>query len=72
MRGGNGKRPRDGVPHDIHKNTQSRIWTGMRNLLEAFRGVSKWYLDTDCRHLRVDIRAPGGHVRFRPRLFGPR
>jgi len=33
----------DGV-REVHCNTQEGIWTGVRNYLRPFRGVSKWYL----------------------------
>jgi transposase-like protein len=33
----------DGV-REIHCNTQEGLWTGLRNFLRPFRGVSKWYL----------------------------
>ena len=33
----------DGV-REVHCNTQEGIWTGVRNFLRRFRGVSKWYL----------------------------
>lgn len=33
----------DGV-REVHCNTQEGIWTGVRNFLRPFRGVSKWYL----------------------------
>lgn len=34
----------DGV-REVHNNTLEGIWTGLRNFLRTFRGVSKWYLD---------------------------
>ena len=34
----------DGV-REVHCNTLEGIWTGPRNFLRPFRGVSKWYLD---------------------------
>jgi transposase len=34
----------DGV-REVHVNTLEGLWTGMRNFLRAFRGVSKKYLD---------------------------
>ena len=33
----------DGV-REVHCNTQEGLWTGLRNFLCLFRGVSKWYL----------------------------
>jgi transposase len=33
----------DGV-REVHDNTLEGIWTGLRNFLRMFRGVSKWYL----------------------------
>ena len=33
----------DGV-REVHDNTQEGLWTGLRNFLRPFRGVSKWYL----------------------------
>ena len=33
----------DGV-REVHDNTLEGIWTGLRNYLRTFRGVSKWYL----------------------------
>jgi transposase len=33
----------DGV-REVHCNTMEGIWTGLRNFLRPFRGVSKWYL----------------------------
>ena len=33
----------DGV-HEVHDNTLEGIWTGVRNFLRPFRGVSKWFL----------------------------
>jgi transposase len=33
----------DGV-REVHNNTLEGIWTGLRNFLRIFRGVSKWYL----------------------------
>ena len=34
----------DGI-REVHNNTLEGIWTGLRNFLRMFRGVSKWYLD---------------------------
>jgi transposase len=34
----------DGV-REVHNNTMEGAWTGLRNFLRPFRGVSKWYLD---------------------------
>lgn len=34
----------DGV-REVHNNTLEGIWTGLRNFLRIFRGVSKWFLD---------------------------
>jgi transposase len=34
----------DGV-REVHCNTMEGLWTGLRNFLRPFRGVSKWYLD---------------------------
>ncbi len=34
----------DGV-REVHCNTQEGLWTGLRNFLRPFRGVSKWYLE---------------------------
>lgn len=31
----------DGV-REVHCNTMEGIWTGLRNFLRPFRGVSKW------------------------------
>ena len=28
----------------MHNNTQEGIWTGVRNFLRMFRGISKYYL----------------------------
>ena len=33
----------DGV-REVHCNTQEGLWTGLRNFLRPFRGVSKWHL----------------------------
>ena len=33
----------DGV-REVHCNTMEGIWTGLRNFLRPFRGVSKWYM----------------------------
>jgi transposase len=34
----------DGI-REVHDNTLEGIWTGLRNFLRTFRGVSKYYLD---------------------------
>jgi transposase len=34
----------DGI-REVHNNTLEGIWTGLRNFLRPFRGVSKWHLD---------------------------
>ena len=34
----------DGV-QEVHDNTMEGTWTGLRNFLRPFRGVSKWFLD---------------------------
>jgi transposase-like protein len=34
----------DGV-REVHNNTTEGLWTGARNFLRTFRGVSKWFLD---------------------------
>lgn len=34
----------DGV-REVHTNTQEGLWTGLRNFLRPFRGISKEYLD---------------------------
>jgi hypothetical protein len=34
---------RDGV-REVHRNTLEGLWTGVRNFLRLFRGVSKWFL----------------------------
>jgi transposase-like protein len=33
----------DGV-REVHNNTCEGLWTGLRNFLRPFRGVSKWHL----------------------------
>src|SRR5512135_1013352 len=33
----------DGV-REVHCNTQEGLWTGLRNFLRPFRGMSKWFL----------------------------
>ena len=33
----------DGV-REVHNNTTEGLWTGARNFLRSFRGVSKWFL----------------------------
>ena len=33
----------DGV-REVHCNTPEGLWTGVRNFLRPFRGVSKWFL----------------------------
>jgi transposase len=33
----------DGI-REVHNNTIEGIWTGLRNFLRPFRGVSKWFL----------------------------
>ncbi len=33
----------DGI-REVHNNTMEGIWTGLRNFLRPFRGVSKWFL----------------------------
>jgi transposase len=33
----------DGV-REVHVNTMEGTWTGLRNFLRSFRGVSKWHL----------------------------
>ena len=33
----------DGI-REVHDNTMEGIWTGLRNFLRPFRGVSKWFL----------------------------
>jgi len=33
----------DGI-REVHCNTMEGIWTGLRNFLRPFRGVSKWFL----------------------------
>jgi len=33
----------DGV-REVHCNTMEGIWTGLRNFIRPFRGVSKWHL----------------------------
>ena len=33
----------DGV-REVHTNTMEGTWTGLRNFLRPFRGVSKWFL----------------------------
>ena len=33
----------DGI-REVHDNTIEGIWTGLRNFLRPFRGVSKWFL----------------------------
>jgi transposase len=39
----------DGV-REVHCNTMEGLWTGARNFLRPFRGVSKWYED---QHLAI-------------------
>lgn len=34
----------DGI-REVHSNTIEGLWTGLRNFLRPFRGVSKWFLD---------------------------
>jgi transposase len=34
----------DGV-NEVHNNTRAGTWTGRRNFLRPFRGVSQWFLD---------------------------
>ena len=44
-----GFRPTSIVGHtrvrEVHCNTLEGLWTGVRNFLRPFRGVSKWFLD---------------------------
>jgi hypothetical protein len=30
---------------EVHNNTLEGAWTGLRNFLRPFRGVSTWFLD---------------------------
>jgi transposase-like protein len=34
----------DGI-REVHDNTMEGLWTGVRNFLRPFRGVSKWFLN---------------------------
>jgi len=34
----------DGI-REVHNNTLEGLWTGLRNFLRPFRGVSKWFLE---------------------------
>ena len=34
----------DGI-REVHCNTSEGVWTGVRNFLRPFRGVSKWFID---------------------------
>jgi hypothetical protein len=34
----------DGI-REVHNNTLEGLWTGLRNFLGPFRGVSKWFLE---------------------------
>jgi transposase len=34
----------DGV-REVHNNTCEGLWTGLRNFLRPFRGISKWFVD---------------------------
>jgi transposase len=36
----------DGV-REVHNNTLEGVWTGWRNCLRPFRGVSKWDVDEE-------------------------
>ena len=49
----------DGI-REVHSNTIEGIWTGLRNFLRPFRGVSKWFLSQyvatfQCIHNYVDL-----------------
>jgi transposase-like protein len=38
----------DGI-REVHSNTIEGLWTGLRNFLRPFRGVSKKYLNQYCK-----------------------
>jgi transposase len=35
----------DGI-REVHTNTMEGFWTGLRNFLRPFRGMSKWFLNS--------------------------
>jgi transposase len=55
----------DGV-REVHGNTPEGLWTGLRNFLRPFRGVSKKYLRAIHKNVRVVIQYQAGHRRLPP------
>ncbi|MCB0536965.1 MAG: transposase [Bacteroidetes bacterium] len=53
---------------EVHCNTAEGIWTGLRNFLRPFRGVSKYYLHQYVAIFEL-IHNFKEHVHFAMRLF---
>ena len=61
----------DGV-REVHVNTLEGLWTGMRNFLRMFRGVSKKYLDQYVAMFEWGYNAKHATPQFRWAFLGVR
>ena len=61
----------DGI-REVHNNTLEGLWTGLRNFLRPFRGVSKWFLDEYVGIFQWSYRIKGVVADFIRALFGLR
>ena len=60
----------DGV-REVHCNTMEGVWTGCRNFLRPFRGVSKWYLSQYVAVFEWGHNLKDGDRRLPPRHDAP-
>ena len=61
----------DGV-REVHDNTLEGLWTGLRNFLRRFRGVSKKYLSQYVAMFEWDYNVKRATPRFLGALLGVR
>lgn len=61
----------DGI-REVHNNTLEGLWTGLRNFLRPFRGVSKWFLAEYVRIFQGGYTLKTVTANFVRALFGLR
>jgi transposase len=60
----------DGI-REVHTNTIEGFWTGLRNFLRPFRGVSKWFLNSYVVFYAAMHNAAGGIEHFAKAWLAP-
>jgi len=59
----------DGI-REVHNNTMEGLWTGLRNFLRPFRGISKWFFEQYVAIYRWSYELKKMTGRFARQLLG--